>query len=224
MTALNQQVRTSPAAGGGVIVMGVWCPTCREEVGPLRDGTCSGCNRRVYDEDQLSARDAIAALQTPRPGGPMTATAVATRTCKIENCIAEAEDNAGPYALLCATHKQEARAARASSPPAPRSSRTGGASLADQARKLVPLARNLDKARTQLAVLPDQTAAKAAFDEASRRASASPTADNLSRVGETLKQLQTTAPKRTKLENEVSSAERALGLALQSFVQAARAA
>jgi len=96
--------------------------------------------------------------------------------------------------------------------------------LASQARKLVPLATKLDRARTHLAALPEQPTAKSAFDEASRRASQSPTPENLARVGETLKQLQTTAPKRTKLENDVSSAERALGLALQTFVREARAA
>ncbi len=40
----------------------------------------------------------------------MTATAT-TVWCKRENCDEEAEDRVGPYAKLCPTHKQEARAA-----------------------------------------------------------------------------------------------------------------
>lgn len=146
-----------------------------------------------------------------------------TMECKVEGCENQAADLRGIYAHLCLTHKAEARRQRAESPP-PRALPPAGALLADRARKLVPLATKLDRARAQLASLPEQTIAKAAVDEASRRAVQSPTADNLARVGETLKQLLTTAPKRTKLENDVVQAERALGLALQSFVTEARAA
>ena len=140
--------------------------------------------------------------------------------CKIDGCENEAAQQFGKFGRLCETHRAEAGAG---SPPTDRSSNSGGA-LADRARKLVPLAKKLDRARAQLEQLPEQSSAKAAFDEASRRASQSPTPENLARVGETLKQLLTTAPKRTKLENDVSSAERALGLALQTFAREARAA
>lgn len=88
----------------------------------------------------------------------------------------------------------------------------------------MPLAKKLDKVRAQLAALPSTEGAKAQFDEATRRASAVPSPENLERVSEATRQLQTFAPKRTRLENEVSQAERGLGLALQSFTQAARAA
>jgi hypothetical protein len=228
LDTLRELVALEDDAGRPVVVDGPLHPASRR----LMDFLCV----QVRDVTVISAQDLDITQVCVVPGCPaeaehghsycrqhLTSRGEPSMECKIDGCENQAADTRGIYAHLCSTHKAEARARRADS-PAPRSSPPGGASLADQARRLVPLATKLDRARARLAELPEQAAAKSAFDEASRRASQSPSGENLARVGECLKQLLTTAPKRTKLENDVSSAERALGLALQTFVQETRAA
>lgn len=85
-------------------------PSCPREAESGSD-LCRLCRK-------LTAKDAIASVN----GGMMT-TIVASAVCKIDGCEDDAVDRVGPYARLCATHKQARRTAAGS---APRSTRSGG--------------------------------------------------------------------------------------------------
>lgn len=222
---MNKGIRTAPGVGGTIVVLAAWCSQCKDETMPSDLGYCAWCGRKIVDFDLLKAKDAIASTNTN--GGTPMSTAVGTARCKREGCDEPAEDMSGPYAKLCTGHKQEARESRAATPrPAVSRSSTGGgtSSLADLAKKILPAARKVDRARAQLVTLPSRDQAKVAFDEATRRASAVPSVENLDRVSETLKALQQGAPRRTRVENDVAHAERELGLALQALARAANAA
>lgn len=137
--------------------------------------------------------------------------------CKIEGCENPPASMAGPYARLCAEHREEERERRANPPAA-----TTADSLAAQARAVVPLAAKLDRLRARLRQLPSNERARAAFDEASRRASVNPTPENLARVQAAIRELQKSAPKRVQIESEIAHVERAIGLALKGLVQGVR--
>lgn len=62
---MNQQVRTARAADGGFVILAAYCPTCQAEGTPDRNGRCSFCGTPIIDEDQLSTKDALAALDGP---------------------------------------------------------------------------------------------------------------------------------------------------------------
>lgn len=146
--------------------------------------------------------------------------------CKIEGCDrpANVRYDRGPFARLCAQHIEERREQMGRDARDRNGAYVGNGELvAKHARAVVPLAVKLDRLRGRLAQLPEHDSAKAAFDQASRRASVAPTPENLARVQATIRDLQKTQPKRTKIENDLAGAERALALAVQSLLRATRA-
>lgn len=61
--AVNRRVRVGEGVSGTIVVLGVWCSTCKEEVGPDRRGCCPWCFRAVLDEDSLPARAMLEQLR-----------------------------------------------------------------------------------------------------------------------------------------------------------------
>jgi len=128
--------------------------------------------------------------------------------CKADGCVDPPEDRYGKYAGLCPKHKalEQTRQRTAGQP--------GREGAAAAVAKLVAPAKALDKAKTKIKGLPDRARLKAAFDEATRRAQQTPSAENLERVQETAKALGRGAPQREKLERELAYAESAMRDAL----------
>lgn len=148
----------------------------------------------------------------------MTAT-LARTICKVDGCEEYAEDRTGRYAKLCATHKTEARTASAAGPrTTTRSTAAAKSGPATEAvKKLLPLAKALDRARSRIEQLPSNQQAKAAFDEAARRATQTPSPENLRRVTDAAKVLQKASPRRAKVEVELAEAERSYTLAVAAL-------
>lgn len=130
--------------------------------------------------------------------------------CKEEGCSEPLEDKHGIYGGLCARHKGLKQASRRTEG---RPARVAGGAAAVVAKLAAP-AKALDRARAKINTLPDRQRLKAAFDESTRRAQQSPTAENLARVHETTKALGAGAPQREKYERELAYAEAAMREAL----------
>ena len=65
---MNEAVRAAEGTSGELVILAAWCPTCRQEAMPDSAGRCCFCERRIVDEDSLSARELIGGLRAnPQP-------------------------------------------------------------------------------------------------------------------------------------------------------------
>lgn len=65
-----------------------------------------------------------------------------TYDCKVPGCTQEAKSNRGPFAYLCAEHRDRSTAARSGSTPV-----TNGATVEQRIKSLASLAREVDRAK-----------------------------------------------------------------------------
>lgn len=65
---MNVAVRAAQGTDGGLVILAAYCPTCRCEAMPDGQGRCCFCERRIVDEDRLSARELIGGIRgNPQP-------------------------------------------------------------------------------------------------------------------------------------------------------------
>lgn len=63
--AINDRVRVGQGKDGTIVVLGAWCPRCREESMPTPEGACSWCGKPIVDEGSLPSREMLAQLRPP---------------------------------------------------------------------------------------------------------------------------------------------------------------
>lgn len=190
----------------GPIELQRWCRTCAELVlFDDRDHKCLWC-----ETETVPAAEA-AMTERRRP----MAIAPAATTCKIDGCEEEPTSRAGIYAGLCDTHRDEARANRQ---PA-----GGGSGYVSMVRQLLPLARELDKAKRKLETVGVPQTLRAELQEATSRATAQPNPDNLERLEKAAKALRKAAGKSGPAETAHTEAERKFKLALGAIAADFRA-
>lgn len=172
-----------------------WCPNCRQLVlAHDRTQQCLWC-------EELTVPAADAATTEGRP-----LMAIAVMTCKIDGCTEERAATAGIYGGLCVTHRDEARATR--KPPG------GGNGYIDRVRALIPLARELDKAKRRLDTVGAPDALKEELAEAARKAQLTSSPENLERLEKAAKALRRASGRSEPATQIFGEAERKFKLAL----------
>ena len=189
----------------GPVELQRWCAECGELV--LFDDHEKRC---LWCRSETLPAVHAGATERRRP----MAIALAT-TCKIDGCHEEAASRGGIYAGLCETHRDEAKANRQPT--------GGGNEYVDRIRALVPLARNLDRAKKQLEKTGAPSDLKNEFAEASRIAAAQPTKERLERAETAAKKLRRSLSRGQTIETTHAEAERKFKLALGAIAADFRA-
>ena len=162
---MNEQVRVAEGVNGTIVVMGAWCPTCRQETQPSSDGSCNWCHRPVIDEETLDVRALLAQIRDGTPPSPPTQEALvdatATHYCKFPSCTNEARSSVGRYSY-CDDHQGMGAAKRTAAA-------NGGGTVEQRIKSLAALARDVDKAKARAKKLTeDALNAKTAAEEKER--------------------------------------------------------
>lgn len=193
----------------GPFEMHRWCPECRDlVVAHEHKPECLWCGTPTVP----------AAEANTERSNPM---AIAVTTCK--HCTNEAADSRGIYAGLCTHHKELARAARANGHAGGGNASKSSDGYASRVRALLPAARALDRARTKLEAAGSKEKQRAAFQEASRAATAIPNEDNLARLEAATKELRKGAPRRQTAQVGHDATERTFKLELAAIARDFRA-
>lgn len=156
---MNQAVRVAEGVNGTIVVMGVWCPRCREETQPDESGHCHWCKRHVLIEDVLDVKQLLAQIRDgARPAAPTTTEddLMSDHTCKLPGCDNPARSSVGRYSY-CDEHQGMGGVARNGS------SANGGGTVEARIKSLAALARDVDRAKAKAAKLT-QDALKAKHD------------------------------------------------------------
>lgn len=194
----------------GPVEVSRWCPACGEfALAHERTGLCMWCDGPT-----------VAATEAP----PIERkTVVEDVTCKIDGCNQLEEQHYGKYGRLCLNHRAEAVEANGGTAPATRPVVADGEFL-KRVRALGGPARALDKAKRKLSAVSTNEELQAEFAEASRRATATATAENLERLANAVGALRRDAPKRQQAQSTYDDAERQFKLALGAIAKDLRAA